>query len=132
RCESTANRVSPAFVQQDEPSNCRPAPQLGVVVQDTADNASSNITANNSVTLTTPINNSATTTIAATELSRAVHGDFNAAESHSSQFRNLQRSQAVHTASSFLGALVPRVQHLLGSAHSHPSLSDKKTYVGLR
>uniref|UniRef100_A0A2K6VX17 Uncharacterized protein n=1 Tax=Onchocerca volvulus TaxID=6282 RepID=A0A2K6VX17_ONCVO len=121
RCESTANRVSPAFVQQDEPSNCRPAPQLGVVVQDTADNASSNITANNSVTLTTPINNSATTTIGATELSRAVHGDFNAAESHSSQFRNLQRSQAVHTASSFLGALVPRVQHLLGSAHSHPN-----------
>ncbi|VDO34321.1 unnamed protein product, partial [Onchocerca flexuosa] len=122
RCESTANRVSPAFVQQGEPSSCRPAPQFGVVVQDTTDNATSNtIAVSNNATLTAPTNNSAATTTTATELSRAVHGDINAAESPSSQFRNLQRSQAVHTASSFLGALVPRVQHLLGSAHSHPN-----------
>ncbi|MCP9257276.1 E3 ubiquitin-protein ligase TRIP12 [Dirofilaria immitis] len=125
RCESTANRVSPAFVQQGESSGCRSTPQLGVVVQDIADNASANtVTVSNSATLTTPVNNSAATTTTNTELSRAVHGDANAAESHSSQFRNLQRSQAVHTASSFLGALVPRVQHLLGSAHSHPSIRN--------
>uniref|UniRef100_A0A0R3RW39 E3 ubiquitin-protein ligase TRIP12 n=1 Tax=Elaeophora elaphi TaxID=1147741 RepID=A0A0R3RW39_9BILA len=123
RCESTANRVSPTFVQQGESSGCRSTPQLGVVVQDSADNASSNtVTASNNAVLTTPINSSAAATTT-TELSRTVNGDVNTAESHSSQFRNLQRSQAVHTASSFLGALVPRVQHLLGSAHAHPSLS---------
>uniref|UniRef100_A0A1I7V9C1 Uncharacterized protein n=1 Tax=Loa loa TaxID=7209 RepID=A0A1I7V9C1_LOALO len=123
RCESTPSRVSPNFVQQGEPSGCRSTPQLGVVVQDTADDTGpKTVTASNSAALTTQVSSSAVTTTTTTtaELSRAVSGDGNTAESHTSQFRNLQRSQAVHTASSFLGALVPRVQHLLGSAHAHP------------
>ncbi|VDO36929.1 unnamed protein product [Brugia timori] len=69
--------------------------------------------------MTTPVNSNAVITTTTAELSRTVNGGVSA-ESHSSQFKNLQRSQAVHTASSFLGALVPRVQHLLGSAHAHP------------
>ncbi|VBB30815.1 unnamed protein product [Acanthocheilonema viteae] len=123
RCESTANRVSPTFIQQGESSGCRSTPQLGVVVQDRADNAGPNtVIANSNAALTAPINTNAAGTTTATEFSRAVNGDVNTAENHSSQFRNLQRSQAVHTASSFLGALVPRVQHLLGSAHAHPNV----------
>ncbi|VDK86016.1 unnamed protein product [Litomosoides sigmodontis] len=120
RCENTANRVSPTLVQHGESSGCRSAPQPGVIVQDGADNAIPNtVTISNNVALTAPTNSSAVAT-AATEFSRAINGDVNTADNHSSQFRNLQRSQAVHTASSFLGALVPRVQHLLGSAHAHP------------
>uniref|UniRef100_A0A915PNM7 Uncharacterized protein n=1 Tax=Setaria digitata TaxID=48799 RepID=A0A915PNM7_9BILA len=123
RCESTANRVSPSFAQQGESSGCRSAPQLGVVIQDTANNTSSNtVVASNNATLATPVNSNVITATTGTEVSRAAtNGDVNAVESHSSQFRNLQRSQAVHAASSFLGALVPRVQHLLGSAHAHPT-----------
>uniref|UniRef100_A0A1I8ER48 Uncharacterized protein n=1 Tax=Wuchereria bancrofti TaxID=6293 RepID=A0A1I8ER48_WUCBA len=122
-CESTSIRVSPTSIHQNEPSGCRSAPRPGVVVQNTIDDATPSIvTASNNTALTTPLNSNAVITITTTELSRAANGGVSA-ESHSSQFRNLQRSQAVHTASSFLGALVPRVQHLLGSAHAHPNVT---------
>nr|CRZ21905.1 Bm7901 [Brugia malayi] len=124
-CESTSNRVSPTFIHQNEPNVCRSAAQLGVVVQNTTDDATPSIVtaSNNNSALTTPVNSNAVITTTTAELSRTVNGGVSA-ESHSSQFKNLQRSQAVHTASSFLGALVPRVQHLLGSAHAHPSCLD--------
>ncbi|VDN92085.1 unnamed protein product [Brugia pahangi] len=129
-CESTSNRVSPTFIHQNEPNVCRSAPQLGVVVQNTTDDATPSIVtaSNNNSALTTPVNSSAVITTTTTELSRTVNGGVSA-ESHSSQFKNLQRSQAVHTASSFLGALVPRVQHLLGSAHAHPNAESSQDAI---
>ncbi|VDN51984.1 unnamed protein product [Dracunculus medinensis] len=52
-------------------------------------------------------------------------------ENQSTQLRNMQRTHAVHTASSFLGTFVPRVQQLLGT-HTHSSVRVIAIMDGLR
>ncbi|VDN06438.1 unnamed protein product [Thelazia callipaeda] len=139
RCEGTGNRIPPTYTQQREPSAHRSVSQLIVIIhlqyaillQEAGNDASSStVNVGSNLTLTASINASEITAAGVEGVRTA--NNLTVIESHTSQLRNLQRSvscnyyfyeysQAVHAASTFLGALVPRVQHLLGTAHAHPS-----------
>ncbi|VDN17970.1 unnamed protein product [Gongylonema pulchrum] len=126
RCEGAAavNRVAPASVQQVEQGAAfRSVPPLSVLVQTPLEPSETRVVASGVVVPFGPPLSNASTTAGASEVAArnmSANGDIQAPESQSSQFRNVQRSQP-HAASSFLGQLVPRVQHLLGTAHSHPN-----------
>ncbi|VDM48844.1 unnamed protein product [Toxocara canis] len=136
RCD--VNRVFPSAgtsaLHHDE-GGSRSAPQLSIVPQD--DNgvivAPSSLGVANAHDDVMGVGNSSSTAGPSVNVtsSGAAHvysagGDTHSLDAHTAQIRNMQRSQAVHATSSFLGTVVPRVQQLLGITHSHPIEKDSR------
>ncbi|VDD90065.1 unnamed protein product [Enterobius vermicularis] len=134
RCEGTSNRVFPsgsssalagqhdadfrlssqgsAIPQVNETGHFRPLPGEGVI----------QIAGSARSSTESALDGSAAATIGAYNLSSDTHHDHGVP----------LRTQATHSASSFLGTLIPRVHHLLGTSHSHPSLTFMERCKGAR
>uniref|UniRef100_A0A0N5A9Q4 Uncharacterized protein n=1 Tax=Syphacia muris TaxID=451379 RepID=A0A0N5A9Q4_9BILA len=94
------NQQNAVISQVSDASHFRPYSGEGVI----------QVAGNVRSTTDSALDNSAVSTIAAYNLSADTHHD-----------RGIPlRAQATHTASTFLGTLIPRVHHLLGASHSHP------------
>uniref|UniRef100_A0A914ZIP5 E3 ubiquitin-protein ligase n=4 Tax=Parascaris TaxID=6254 RepID=A0A914ZIP5_PARUN len=147
RCDVTSNRVFPSAATSSalrhEEGGSRSAPQLNIMPQDeggimaAASDVGMAASHEDMMPGGSSSSSSAGASINAVVSTAATHsysagGDTHSLDAHTAQIRNMQRSQAVHAASSFLGTLVPRVQHLLGAAHSHPNVRVVTIMEGLR
>lgn len=142
RCDGASNRVFPSnspsqTSPMQEAGSSRSVPQLSFVPQEddglmiqggngTPNSGGSGQALEGSTSTSTAVTTPGSPPLASTSYSSTTHSD------PVIQFRGVQRAPAVHSATSFLGTLVPRVQHLLGAAHNHPNVRVVAIMEGLR